>query len=204
MNNTNYNMQNNLTDDLNIMDNPNTFNANTMDNANAAITSNVDNALTTGNTNATDNTFLNTSFLDNLSMMEDPFNSELFFTPNPEPSVNPPPQCPTPPFDYSGLHGLPIGGWGGGLTTNEDIKEILMNISSRLENLESAGARDQDLLRQIGFNVDMALPKLLSMTETLVTSVEDLRKSLKVFMRGLLNHLYSWHIEGDIEMGPDA
>ncbi|KAH7123404.1 hypothetical protein B0J13DRAFT_566571 [Dactylonectria estremocensis] len=218
MNNANYiqNMHSNFIDNANASNTK----ASTMNNEKTADKYRIPevecdtNTTATGNTHipkveCEDNAFMDTSFLDNINMMG-AFNEELFFDTNPSTSVNFLPQCPTPPVDCFAPHGLPADGLGVSQlasysgTTNEDIKEILMSMLSRMENLESGGAQNLELLRQVGFNVDMALPKLLSITESVRTSVENLANSLKVFTRALLNHVLGWHIEGDVEMGPGA
>ncbi|SPJ78484.1 uncharacterized protein FTOL_06873 [Fusarium torulosum] len=81
----------------------------------------------------------------------------------------------------------------------EDIKQMLQNLSARIEDLERAVSAGNCQINQIGFNIDRALPKLLSATEDFRETIESLRKSLRVFTRELVNHLLGWYVEGDVE-----
>ncbi|RSL82466.1 hypothetical protein CEP52_016960 [Fusarium oligoseptatum] len=85
----------------------------------------------------------------------------------------------------------------------EDLKRVLQTISLRLEDLEKSVAAGNCQLNQMGFNLDRALPKLLSAVEDFQKSIESLRKSLRVFTRELVNHLLGWRVEDDdVETGP--
>ncbi|KAF9763297.1 hypothetical protein IL306_003167 [Fusarium sp. DS 682] len=81
----------------------------------------------------------------------------------------------------------------------EEIKKLLQNLSTRIEDLERAVSAGNCQINQIGFNIDRALPKLLSATEDFRETIDGLRKSLKVFSRELVNHLLGWYVEGDVE-----
>ncbi|KAG8665225.1 uncharacterized protein FPOAC1_013204 [Fusarium poae] len=65
----------------------------------------------------------------------------------------------------------------------EQIKRLLQNLSIRIEDLERAVSVGNSQINQIGFNIERALPKLLSATEDFRETIESLRKSLKVFTR---------------------
>ncbi|EXM35593.1 hypothetical protein FOTG_00048 [Fusarium oxysporum f. sp. vasinfectum 25433] len=84
-------------------------------------------------------------------------------------------------------------------TEAEEIKKLLQNLSTRIEDLERAVSAGNCQINQIGFNIDRALPKLLSATEDFRETIDNLRKSLKVFSRELVNHLLGWYVEGDAE-----
>lgn len=83
-----------------------------------------------------------------------------------------------------------------------DTHSVLQTISLRLEGLERTVAAGNYQLNQMGFNIDRALPKLLSAVEDFQKSIESLRKSLRVFTRELVNHLLGWSVEDDdVETG---
>ncbi|KAG4268351.1 hypothetical protein FPRO04_12457 [Fusarium proliferatum] len=84
-------------------------------------------------------------------------------------------------------------------TEAEEIKKLLQNLATRIEDLERAVSDGNCQINQIGFNIDRALPKLLSATEEVRETIDNLRKSLKVFSRELVNHLLGWYVEGDAE-----
>ncbi|KAI8663488.1 hypothetical protein NCS57_00949900 [Fusarium keratoplasticum] len=87
-------------------------------------------------------------------------------------------------------------------SSNEDLKRVLQTISLRLEDLERTVTAGNYQLNQISFNIDRALPKLLSAVEDFQKSIESLRKSLRVFTRELVNHLLGWSVEDDdVETG---
>ncbi|KAI8674495.1 hypothetical protein NCS57_00347400 [Fusarium keratoplasticum] len=87
-------------------------------------------------------------------------------------------------------------------SSNEDLKRVLQTISLRLEDLERTVTAGNYQLNQISFNIDRALPKILSAVEDFQKSIESLRKSLRVFTRELVNHLLGWSVEDDdVETG---
>ena len=79
-----------------------------------------------------------------------------------------------------------------------------MGISSRLGDVEMAVADGNGQLRQLGFIVDLQLPKLLSMAEEFRDAIEGLRKSMRAFSRGLISQLLGYQTESDVEAGPDT
>ncbi|KAF4448270.1 hypothetical protein F53441_8304 [Fusarium austroafricanum] len=81
----------------------------------------------------------------------------------------------------------------------EEIKKLLQNLSTRIEDLERAVSAGNCQISQIGLNIGQTLPKLMSATEDFRETIESLRKSLKVFTRELVNHLLGWYVEGDAE-----
>ncbi|KAM5353332.1 hypothetical protein ACJZ2D_016764 [Fusarium nematophilum] len=103
----------------------------------------------------------------------------------------------------SGYQELPCGQPSTSDSSPEELKCVLENISLRLEDLERAVSAGNCQLNQIGFNIDTALPKLLSAMEDFRETIESLRKSLRVFTRELVNHLLGWNMDDDAETGSD-
>lgn len=60
-------------------------------------------------------------------------------------------------------------------------------------------ATGNHLLRQIGFNIDISLQRLLDITQRLYRNMGELKRGLKVFTQGLLRHLVNWHTFGNDE-----
>ncbi|KAF4955452.1 hypothetical protein FGADI_4563 [Fusarium gaditjirri] len=84
---------------------------------------------------------------------------------------------------------------------SEEIKRMLNNISTRLIDLECAVSAGNAQLNQLGFNIDIAMPRILGMADEFRGAIETLRDSLKSFARGLINHLVNCRIEDDVESG---
>ncbi|KAH6889953.1 hypothetical protein B0T10DRAFT_459681 [Thelonectria olida] len=87
---------------------------------------------------------------------------------------------------------------------HHEIRELLCTMTARLERIEGAAARDSETLRQLCFSVDRSLPRLLDMSQSLRDAMGELKRSLKVFTQGILDHLLGWHVEGDLEAGESA
>lgn len=77
--------------------------------------------------------------------------------------------------------------------------ELLRTMNARMERLEEATARDNALLRELSFNIDRGLPRLLDISQSLRDAMDDLKGSLKIFTRGILDQVLGWHVEGDLE-----
>ncbi|KAF4957161.1 hypothetical protein FSARC_11370 [Fusarium sarcochroum] len=82
---------------------------------------------------------------------------------------------------------------------SEEIKRMLTDISSRLTDLESAVSAGNAQLNQLGFNLDIAMPRITGMADEFRGAIEGLKESIKDFARGLINHLVNCRIEGDVE-----
>ena len=76
---------------------------------------------------------------------------------------------------------------------------MLIDISSRLTDLESAVSARNAQLNQLRFNLDIAMPRIIGMADEFRGAIEGLNDSLKNFARGLINHLVNCRIEGDVE-----
>ncbi|CAF3656610.1 unnamed protein product [Fusarium graminearum] len=86
-------------------------------------------------------------------------------------------------------------------TDSEEIKRMLNDISIRLSDLESTVSAGNAQLNQLGFNLDIAMPRILGMADEFRGAVETLKDSLKSFARGLINHLVNCRLEDDVEAG---
>lgn len=84
-----------------------------------------------------------------------------------------------------------------------DQGRMLTAMSSRLADLELAVSTGNAQLNELGFNLDVSLPRILGMADEFRKAIESLRDSLrdslKVFARGLINHLLNCRIDGDVE-----
>ncbi|CAM1503412.1 Fc.00g081880.m01.CDS01 [Cosmosporella sp. VM-42] len=91
----------------------------------------------------------------------------------------------TYPFEISALHHLTPQTFQRRLGRQRFAHKtrMLQTLASRLEKLEGAVVDGNTELRELKFNTEMALPKLLGMPEDLRYLVEGLRTGFKVFTR---------------------
>ena len=78
---------------------------------------------------------------------------------------------------------------------------MLTAISSRLTDLESVVSTGNAQLNQLGFSIDIALPRILGITDEFRNAIDSLRDSLKSFAHGLFTHLLNCRMEVDVETG---
>ncbi|KAK9443307.1 hypothetical protein VB005_02590 [Metarhizium brunneum] len=95
-----------------------------------------------------------------------------------------------PSYDQSSFH--------PGLTTNDDLRWMLMGMNDRIATLEQAAATANQTVDQLAKNVCDMLSRL-AVIEGMLKVVEDLKQNLRDFTRGLMPHILRVNLEEDLE-----
>ncbi|KAK9443827.1 uncharacterized protein VB005_02356 [Metarhizium brunneum] len=95
-----------------------------------------------------------------------------------------------PSYDQSTLHAA--------LTTNDDLRWMLIGMNERMANLEQTATAGNRTMDQMGNHVSDMLSRL-AVIEGMIKVVEDLKQSLRDFTRGLVPHILGVNLEEDLE-----
>ncbi|PTB34934.1 hypothetical protein M441DRAFT_52565 [Trichoderma asperellum CBS 433.97] len=85
-------------------------------------------------------------------------------------------------------------------TSTDDIKWMLMGISSRLDALETAVSTGNSRMDQLSSHIISLLGNIPS-KEEFIHAIGDLKKNMKGFTKALLIQLFGCHVLGEVDTG---
>ncbi|UKZ61675.1 uncharacterized protein TrAtP1_002932 [Trichoderma atroviride] len=88
-------------------------------------------------------------------------------------------------------------------TSTEDIKWMLMGITSRLDALETAVSTGNSRIIQLNTHMIASLGNIPS-REEFMDVMNDLKKSVKGFTKALLLQLFGCHVLGEVDAGHNS